>query len=105
MSTVNGGLLVLAEYSRPFEKRMARDNRTWGAERILGELLKLGVQGSKDTIQKDGYDTRESGVPQADMDDLSAESFQRDMGVLCWLLNSSTRIQGSELPGSLVWAT
>jgi putative transposase len=33
-------------------KRMARDNRTWGAERIRAELLKLGVQVSKSTIQK-----------------------------------------------------
>ena len=33
-------------------KSMAYDNRTWGAERIRGELLKLGVQVSKSTIQK-----------------------------------------------------
>jgi putative transposase len=31
---------------------MARDNRIWGAERIRGELLKLGVSVSKRTIQK-----------------------------------------------------
>jgi putative transposase len=31
---------------------MARENRTWGAERIQGELLKLGVQVCKTTIQK-----------------------------------------------------
>jgi putative transposase len=31
---------------------MARENRTWGAERIRGELLKLGVQICKSTIQK-----------------------------------------------------
>jgi putative transposase len=33
-------------------KSMAYDNRTWGAERIRGELLKLGVQVSKSTIQR-----------------------------------------------------
>jgi putative transposase len=33
-------------------KQMARDNRTWGAERIRGELLKLGVRVSKNTIRK-----------------------------------------------------
>jgi putative transposase len=33
-------------------KSMAYDNRTWGAERIRGELLKLGLQVSKSTIQK-----------------------------------------------------
>jgi putative transposase len=31
---------------------MARDNRLWGAERIRGELLKLGIHVSKRTIQK-----------------------------------------------------
>ena len=31
---------------------MAKDNRLWGAERIRGELLKLGIRVSKRTIQK-----------------------------------------------------
>jgi putative transposase len=34
-------------------KDMARDNRLWGAERIRGEWLKLGIHVSKRTIQKD----------------------------------------------------
>lgn len=33
-------------------KRIAKENRTWGAERIGGELLKLGMGVSKSTIQK-----------------------------------------------------
>ena len=33
-------------------KQMARDNFLWGAERIRGELLKLGIKISKRTIQK-----------------------------------------------------
>ena len=33
-------------------KTMAADNALWGAERILGELLKLGIRVSKRTIQK-----------------------------------------------------
>ena len=33
-------------------QKMARDNRLWGAERIRGELLKLGIRVSKRTIQK-----------------------------------------------------
>jgi hypothetical protein len=32
--------------------RMAQENRLWGAERIRGELLKLGVRVRKRTIQK-----------------------------------------------------
>jgi putative transposase len=31
---------------------MAKDNRLWGAERIRGELLKLGLRGGFRTIQK-----------------------------------------------------
>jgi hypothetical protein len=33
-------------------KQMAQENRLWGAERIRGELLKLGIKVSKRTIQK-----------------------------------------------------
>jgi putative transposase len=33
-------------------KRMVVENRLWGAERIRGELLKLGIRVSKRTIQK-----------------------------------------------------
>jgi len=31
---------------------MAKDNRLWGAERIRGELLKLGLRVCKRTFQK-----------------------------------------------------
>ena len=33
-------------------RRMARENRLWGAERIQGDLLKLGIRISKRTVQK-----------------------------------------------------
>ena len=33
-------------------RQMAKDNRLWGAERIRGELLKLGLRACKRTIQK-----------------------------------------------------
>lgn len=33
-------------------RQMARNNRLWGAERIRGELLKLGIRHAKSTIQK-----------------------------------------------------
>jgi putative transposase len=33
-------------------REMAAQNRLWGAERIRGELLKLGMQVCKRTIQK-----------------------------------------------------
>jgi len=33
-------------------QQMAKENRLWGAERIHGELIKLGIQVAKATIQK-----------------------------------------------------
>ncbi len=33
-------------------RQMAQENRLWGAERIRGELLKLGIRVSKRTVQK-----------------------------------------------------
>jgi putative transposase len=42
---------------------MSRDNRLWGAERIRGELLKLGIRVSKRTIQR--YMRRPRGHPSA----------------------------------------
>jgi hypothetical protein len=33
-------------------EKMAKENQLWGAERIRGELLKLGIEVSKRTIQK-----------------------------------------------------
>src|SRR6266487_4745941 len=39
-------------------KEMATQNRLWGAERIRGELLKLGIRVSKRTIQKYMRSTR-----------------------------------------------
>jgi hypothetical protein len=43
---------------------MAEENCTWGAERIRGELLKLGVRVSKSTIQKRMYKVRNPGLPK-----------------------------------------
>jgi putative transposase len=42
-------------------KEMARNNRLWGAERIRGELLKLGLRVSKRTIQKNMRPVRAAG--------------------------------------------
>jgi putative transposase len=45
-------------------KQMARDDRTWGAERILGELLKVGVKVAKSTNQKYIHEVRKLGTPK-----------------------------------------
>ena len=36
----------------PLIRRMAGENRLWGAERIRGELLKLGIRVAKRTVQR-----------------------------------------------------
>jgi putative transposase len=45
-------------------KQMAKENRSWGAERIRGELLKLGVQVNKSTVQKYIHEVRKLGTPK-----------------------------------------
>jgi len=42
----------VAEQTIALIRQMARENRLWGAERIRGELLKLGIRVCKRTIQK-----------------------------------------------------
>jgi putative transposase len=42
----------VAEETVALIKEMAKNNRLWGAERIRGELLKLGIRVCKRTIQK-----------------------------------------------------
>jgi putative transposase len=45
-------------------KQIVKENRTWGAERVHGELLKLGVRVSKSTIQKHINEVRTPGSPR-----------------------------------------
>jgi transposase InsO family protein len=45
-------------------RRMAIENKTWGAERIRGELLKLGIRVSKRTIQRHVRGVRPPGDGQ-----------------------------------------
>ena len=44
-------------------QRLARENHLWGAERLRGELLKLGVHVAKRTIQKYRRAARSSATP------------------------------------------
>jgi putative transposase len=46
------GRAPLAEGTIRLIKAMAQANQTWGAERIRGELLKLGIKVAKSTIQR-----------------------------------------------------
>jgi putative transposase len=62
-------------------KEMARDNRLWGAERIRGELLKLGIHVCKRTIQKYMRHERTPGVIWAKLGDLPTHSCWADLGL------------------------
>lgn len=44
--------------------RAARENATWGAERIRGELSRIGVEVSKSSVQKYMADVRKCRVPK-----------------------------------------
>jgi putative transposase len=62
-------------------KQMARENRLWGAERIRGELLKLGVKVSKRTIQKYMLKERQNRSGQSDLGHVHEEPFPRYLGL------------------------
>jgi hypothetical protein len=51
----------IASETRKLIREMSRDNRLWGAPRIRGELLKLGMQVSQTTVGK--YMDRRPGPP------------------------------------------
>jgi hypothetical protein len=44
-------------------QEMAKENQLWGAERIRGELLKLGIEVSKRSIQRYMAKEKKSGTP------------------------------------------
>ena len=62
-------------------REMAANNRLWGAERIRGELLKLGIRGS----QTNHPEVDETGSPKTtgwtDLENVLAQSCARDMGL------------------------
>ncbi len=59
-------------------QRLAAENRLWGAERIRRELLKLGIQVGKRTIQRHMRAARRG---RSDLVDLPAEPCPRDLGL------------------------
>ena len=58
------GRLPLSEGIVSLIVQMARENSTWGAERIRRDLLKLGIRVSKSTIQKYMRQVRQPASPQ-----------------------------------------
>ena len=60
-SQASHGRRQIADSTIELIKQMVRENRLWGAERIRGELLKLGIHVSKRTIQR--YKQAEQPTP------------------------------------------
>jgi hypothetical protein len=59
-----GGRAPLTEETVALIKRMTEENQGWGAERIRGELLKLGIRVAKSTIQRYTRDVHEPRSPR-----------------------------------------
>ena len=62
-------------------REMATKNRLWGAERIRGELLKLGIHVCKRTIQKYMRHVRPPAAQRAEVGHLCAQPSRRDLGL------------------------
>jgi transposase len=62
-------------------REMARENRLWGAERIRGELLKLGIRVCKRTIGEVHEDCSHSPAKRTEVGNFSAQSRRTDLGL------------------------
>ena len=62
-------------------REMAENNRLWGAERIQGELLKLGIKVSKRTIQKYMPKVKKSHTIWTNLGHLLEESCSGHLGL------------------------
>jgi hypothetical protein len=62
-------------------KEMAAHNRLWGAERIRGELLKLGIRKSQTDDPEVYAANSPKRSPWTDLEDIPAQSYSRDMGL------------------------
>jgi hypothetical protein len=60
---------------------MARDNRLWGAERIRGEWLKLGLRVCTRTIQTYMRQVRASQATETELENLLPHSCRADLGL------------------------
>jgi hypothetical protein len=57
----SGGRPPLSQETVALIKQMAQENHSWGAERIRGEMLKLGIRASTNAIRKYLKQVRPSG--------------------------------------------
>jgi len=62
-------------------QEMTENNRLWGAEWIQGELLKLGIKVSKQTIQKIHVESQKNAIDWANLGHLLEKSCSRHLGL------------------------
>jgi hypothetical protein len=74
-SRPHGGRPKTPEVIRQLIRDMSVVNPLWGAPRIHGELLKLGIDVEQTTVAK--YMARRRQPPSAGLEDLSAQSCRR----------------------------
>ena len=74
-SRPRGGRPTTAADIRQLIREMSVANPLWGAPRIHGELLKLGIDIGQTTVAK--YMSRRRSPPSQDWEDLSSQSYRR----------------------------
>ena len=65
----------MAKEIRQLIRRMSRENPLWGAPKIHGELLKLGINISESSVSK--YLVRHKGSTFAKLENVSGEPRER----------------------------
>ena len=71
-----GGRPRIAQEVRDLIRRMSLENPLWGATKIHGELLKLGIQVAQSTVSTYMVATARPAI--ADLEDLRPQSHGRD---------------------------
>ena len=71
-----GGRPKIDREVRDLIRRMSKENPLWGAPRIHGELLMLGIEVAQSTVAR--YMTRRAGATLPGLEDIPAQSCRRD---------------------------
>jgi hypothetical protein len=67
-----GGRPKIDREIRDLIRRLSKENPLWGAPRIHGELLMLGIEVAQSTVAR--YMTRRQGPPSQGLEDIPAQS-------------------------------
>src|SRR5260370_31038643 len=67
-----GGRVNIEREIRDLIRRMSKENSLWGAPRIHGELLMLGIEVAQSTVAR--YMNKRQGPPSLGLEDFPAQS-------------------------------